>query len=404
MSRLNCYTLTRGRGLWVSGPSRAEVKSGVALVSGINVSAGDEVIVRGTRGLTFYAIEDGVSICVHLGSGASVRIVHEGYDVALDWINAIERLEAMNAKSIVVIGAPETGKSTLSLWIANRLKLGVIEGDVGQNEFGLPTCVSYAVHPDRKAFSLQDFPSPKCVFVGHVSAEKVVDLVISSIVIAGKALGSNYVVDTDGFIQGRGFSYKVALIKALEPDVVIHLGPDYAGLSKAIRRKGYDVLTVPAVPHPRERDRLDRRIYRSQQWARLFTKTRTITVSLDVVSGLCDYGIISEGVIVFDCPRRRLIVSRGRIPVSITGYKLRPGWERGIIAGLMIKRGEYILGLVERINITEEKVILRVPEDVGDIKPQDVMLGWVKLREKFVEEHLQVTLHPEASMVIGRLR
>lgn len=404
MSRLNCYTLTRGRGLWVSGPSRAEVKSGVALVSGINVSAGDEVIVRGTRGLTFYVVEGEASICVHLGSGASAKIVHEGYDVVLEWVNAIKHLEVMGARSIAVMGAPETGKSTLSLWIANRLKLGVIEGDIGQNEFGLPTCVSYTTHPGKKAFFLQDFPSPKCVFVGHVSAEKVVDLVVSSIITASRILGSNYVVDTDGFIQGRGFSYKVALIEALEPDVVVFLGSSSAKLAEAIRRRGYNVLTVPAVLHPRERSRLDRRIYRSQQWARLFTKTRTITVGLGSVSGLCDYSIVSGEVIVFDCPRRRFIVSRGKVPENVTGYRLRPGWERGIIAGLMIGRGDYVLGLVERINAMEERVVLRVPEDTAATKPQDVVLGWVKLKEGFVEEHLHTTLHPEAAVTTKKLR
>ena len=60
--------------------------------------------------------------------------------------NIIDSIVKTNRKKIIIIGPSDTGKSTLTLFIANKLiSMGfqplIIDSDIGQGELAPPTCI-----------------------------------------------------------------------------------------------------------------------------------------------------------------------------------------------------------------------------------------------------------------------
>src|SRR5947209_10904243 len=67
---------------------------------------------------------------------------------SLDWDAALDRAAAMTG-TVVLIGPPDSGKSTFALALANRLAevgrpAAVIDADVGQSEIGPPGAIGMA--------------------------------------------------------------------------------------------------------------------------------------------------------------------------------------------------------------------------------------------------------------------
>ncbi|RUM46882.1 MAG: hypothetical protein DSY37_04155, partial [Hyperthermus sp.] len=344
-------------------------------------------------GFTFFPSSREAELCIRGGSASRAEVVGEGYDTLVEWMKLLDTVEAIKPATVVVVGRVESGKSTLTVWLANRLGLGVIEGDVGQNEFGQPACVSFHEAPSNPILSLQDLDNPRCIFAGHVSAEKIPEIIIAAIIKAGKLVGGGYIVDTDGFIEGRGLFYKLSLIEAVQPDLVVVMGDN--SLSHLLRSMGMDVIMATAVPKPRLRSRRERRLYRMRQWARLFTRANTFKMKNVEIIGLCSWK--NEGdTILYNCPKSMYILGSRRGRSTISGVRrLKPGWEKGLVAGVKTKLGDYRLALIERIDLHDNSVVVRVnaPEDIlkGEVK-----LGWIKLLDNFEEKHFEPLPYPEA--------
>ncbi|NOZ89362.1 MAG: hypothetical protein GXO15_05495 [Crenarchaeota archaeon] len=381
-----CVALDAGEGLWVAGPARVEVVEGCVSVVGFEACSGDVLVVGGARGATFVASGGRARVCIVAGSGAAYTRVPSGR-VFEAWSSLVEKLEAEGASRIVVVGGMETGKSTLVTWLHNVLGLGVVEADVGQNELGLPACVAYS-SDSRRAVALSDLEPSGCLFVGHVSAEKVMDLVVSAAVASARRLRGGFVVDTDGFVAGRGVYYKAALAAALEADAVVVMGSAPA-LSAALRALGLRVYEAPAPELPRERSRLDRRSFRQRMWSRLFSDAETVVLDGVPILGLCPASREGDAT-VYHCPRATLTVAARAPP---RGGGLRPGWEKGLLAAIA-EGGTHTPALVERIvDPVEGRVVVRASKRPAST--EGLILGWVLIHSDYSEEHLPTGLHPE---------
>lgn len=397
-----CVDLQSGEGLWVSGPARVAVEKGSVYASGYTVEAGGEALVRGTRGFTFYAREAS-RLCVHLGAGGSYRVVREGFSIVEAWSRLVEDLRSRGARRIVVVGPVESGKSTLTAWLRNGLELCVVEADVGQNELGLPGMVAYAPWTGR-ALVLQDVEPAGGFFVGHVSAEKAGFLTISATVRASRACSGGFVVDTDGYVRGRGALYKAALAESVGADVVVVLGGQEAGeLARLLAVRGLEVVHAPSPELKRGRSRVDRRSFRQRLYAALFSKSRSLVLDTSLVANICPYTVAIDNVL-YSCDSL-LIVEAQRRPDE--GVWLRPNWARGLLAGLHLASGLDEPALVEQLNLARGRLVVRVREDAS-LEPgsiRGVTLGWVRLGDNFVEEeHLDPGVYPEAVVKTRRRR
>ncbi|KSW11873.1 hypothetical protein CF15_03475 [Pyrodictium occultum] len=391
-----CFDVARGSGLWVSGPARVAVERGSVYASGYTLEADGEALVRGTRGFTFYAIEDS-RLCVHAGAGATARLVREGFETVEAWNRLVEELASRGFRRLVVAGPPDSGKSTLTAWLRNRLELCVVEADVGQNELGLPGMVAYAPWSGR-ALVLQDLEPAGAFFVGHVSAEKAGPLLVSAAARAARACSGGLVADTDGFIQGRGAFQKAAVAEAVgaEAAVVLGSGPGAEQLSRLLAGRGLEVFRAPSPGLLRERSRVDRRSFRQRLYAALFARGRSLVLDTRLVGNLCPYQE-AAGQIVYTCGSLAVVESQRR---AGPGAWVRPGWARGLLAGLSLRSGVDEPALVEQLSPQRGRLVVRVPEASRALREEvlGVTLGWVRLGEGFrEEEHLEPGFYPEAT-------
>jgi polynucleotide 5'-hydroxyl-kinase GRC3/NOL9 len=390
---LECLDASRGIGVWVSGPAKIVVEKGVFLASGLRLEAGREIIIRANRGASFYSLDES-RICVGVGASGSYRVLREGFELIEQWSRIVEDLSSRDFRRIIVVGGVEAGKSTLTAWIHNGLGLPVVEADIGQNELGTPAMVSYASSREP-VIALQDLVPDGGFFVGHVSAEKVMDLVVSASARAALRLSEGFVMDTDGFVEGRGAVYKRGLVEALGPDAVIVLGSK--PLAKTLRGAGAEIIEAPAVPSSlvRLRSRGERRAYRQRAFASLFAGAKPVVLrDVDVVP-LCPL-TIAEDQVVYICGSKAYVESRRR-PEPPAKW-LKPHWARGLIAGLRLRKDTDVLALIEELDVSAQKVVVK-PATIRSVSiegVEQVMLGWIILGENYEEEHLEPMPYPAA--------
>ena len=362
-----------GGGVAVYGPCRVVVEDGCFLVSGLRVCSGGVFVVGGARGVTLFCVDGPCRLRV--GGGGSWRLVGgDGFRVAREWLRVIDDIGARGFRRVVVVGPVDSGKSSFACWVHNRLGYCVVEGDVGQNELGLPCFVCLSCGGCSP--SLFGLGVDYAFFVGHVSAERVVDGVVAGVVSAvRRAGGRGVVVDTDGFVSGRGLLYKVWLCEAVGADLVVVLGGGFGGV---FRGAGFEVVEAPRPPQVLGRGRVDRRVFRERMYARLFSDSYSVVLRLGEVEvvNMCRFGgVVRERgrVCLEDCDGRRVCVGRR--------------WASGLLAGLRVGGGGFVPGLVERFDAAGGRVVLRVPRCYS-VSPGDVsllVLGCVRLGEGFRE-------------------
>jgi polynucleotide 5'-kinase involved in rRNA processing len=403
-----CITVGRNSTVRVYGPAKLVVEAGDLLGPGYYITEGEELVVRSTRG-TSLIVRDDARICYTTGSTGSV-MVYRGVAIHESWMKIVEELESRGVRRIVVLGEPETGKSTMSLWLRNRLKLCLVEGDVGQNELGLPGMIAASKYDGKPYPVINDLVVSKAWFVGHVSAERVTDLIISATLRAARFCG-DYVLDTDGYLGGKGLLYKLGLVSALEPDAAVVMGGHY--ISSALKAVVDVVVNAPRPPILRERDRVDRRAYRERAYANLFSATEPRVFDLNSIRLLnheeCSttrMQLDGRSVYVLECPSGQYLLSH--IPgLKLGKPSLRRGWDRGLLVGVDDGSGGEIPALLESLDYLRERVVVRVPKSFNvPSKPRYMILGYVRLADDLREaEKLDPTPYPRAivrSVAAGR--
>lgn len=203
-----------------------------------------------------------------------------------------ENLDVSNVGGeILVIGAADTGKTTLARYLFQRLqehheRVAFLDGDMGQATLGPPTTMSVALN----ASGAHDFPPSGptfCTFVGDISptghmlptlvgAQRLVER-------ARKEGATAVVCDTTGLVapQRGGGALKLALVDLLRPELVIGLqrGSELEHLLVPLRRSGRTRVVDRPVPDAvRPRDRETRRAHRAARYRGAFATARPLVV------------------------------------------------------------------------------------------------------------------------------
>ena len=135
------------------------------------------------------------------------------------WRAALVR--AADASRIVVIGATDAGKSSfvMQAMAAHEREIALLDLDPGQKMVGAPGTVSLGRYDARaRSASLEAF-----VFLGTTSAR-----MFKATTQAAEALAAGsttLIANTAGFIGGPGIWLQVQTIAALQPDLVVAIGP-----------------------------------------------------------------------------------------------------------------------------------------------------------------------------------
>jgi polynucleotide 5'-hydroxyl-kinase GRC3/NOL9 len=209
-------------------------------------------------------------------------------DVPPDW----KKLTCAPLEGIIlVIGAPDTGKTTFARYLYRRLctrheRVGFIDGDMGQATLGPPTTMTLALsNPDNDAFP----PAGPChrAFVGDVTPRgHMLPTLVGAHRLVQKAReegATEIVFDTTGLVgpdQGGG-ALKRAKIDLLHPAAVVGIQHEreLEHLLHPLRLSGRTrVIDLPASRAARRRDYTVRREHRASQFRRYFANARPLEI------------------------------------------------------------------------------------------------------------------------------
>ncbi len=133
-------------------------------------------------------------------------------------------------EKVVIVGATDSGKSTLSTYLLNTalsqgLAVGVIDEDVGQGDLAPPGCVGGKVLREQ-IFDLRDVEADFFGFVGITSPRGVGSVVLGEVSRVRRRLEEGAAVDfcvvnTDGYMAYDGVLSKVEVIREVDPDFVV---------------------------------------------------------------------------------------------------------------------------------------------------------------------------------------
>lgn len=161
--------------------------------------------------------------------------------------------------SVMLIGAMDTGKSTLAKAIA-RMAIGrgrsvaYIDADIGNSTVGPPTCVGVkTIHSEEDLSSLES--ANQLHFVGGISPDRLVlQHVVATAALAevGRREADLVLVDTTGSISGViGETLKYHKTELVRPDTVVALqrGGELEPIIGMLQRFfSVEVLSAPADP------------------------------------------------------------------------------------------------------------------------------------------------------------
>jgi polynucleotide 5'-hydroxyl-kinase GRC3/NOL9 len=207
-------------------------------------------------------------------------------DVPVSW----ERLDLASIRGVVlVIGAPNTGKSTFARYLFNRLraegrKTAYLDGDPGQSELSPPTTMTATFHPEgvwdrKKQVEVWRFfigsTSPR----GHMLASLVGAARLCKVVFDKGA--ECLVYDTSGLVDPTkgGAALKEAKINLLKADYVfaIQSGEELEYLLRPLRRsQKTELVELSSSPAVRSRNQRERQQHRSRQYVRYFGEGNTL--------------------------------------------------------------------------------------------------------------------------------
>lgn len=257
----------------------------------------------------------------------------------------------------MVIGAPDTGKSTFARYLFERLsgeglKVAFLDGDPGQSTLGPPSTLTLVLaHAGESRFP----PEGKLWrrFIGSVSPRgHMLPLLVSAarLVQIGLERGADVVVyDTCGLIdptQG-GVALKLAKIELLQPQALfaLQVSDELETLLMPMRRsKRTLVVDMISSPDVRQRAQSERQAYRAKLFASYFKTAGMVEISWRNLS-------------VFPAPRFAL------------SHVVSLNDESGFTLGL---------GIVQDVNRQNQTITLLTPlSSLGEV--QSITLGDISL-------------------------
>jgi len=195
-----------------------------------------------------------------------------------EWNGLIEKLKNQRC-TVLLIGATDSGKSSLVKYlvkglIKEKIKVSIVDSDVGQSTLGLPGTICMKVFTNEK--DIENFRFEKMFFVGSLNPAKKIPLMIDGskkMVNICREKSEIIFVDTTGLVSGEiGRALKIGKIRAIKPEyiVAIQKQDELEHILKLI--DDLNIYRIRASSMAKRRDREDRIEYRKNKFLDYFNE------------------------------------------------------------------------------------------------------------------------------------
>jgi len=401
-------SLRIGKTLLVDGPATVQVASGIVNVMGAVFAEGSLVKVRGFRRTPFYAEQSEASLVVE---GDNYRVI-DGSTIPASWVEAAEKTAAEEKGVVIVVGETDSGKTSLATFLVNYYlnfhgEVGVVDSDPGQNDLGIPGTVSAGVV--NKGLSDLSQVKPEVIeFVGFTAPESGVEELKEAVSTVLKRLRERgvekIVLNTDGWADSKGLSFKAELIRAVKPGFVVSLleGEKALVFTRTVD-PGARMIQVEKSRYVKRRSRMHRRTLRMLNYRRHFARTRLVKKPLSETVFLNHPFLKGEPAqtpgelsgLGFEALETRLYMgtlyvrirdeTEDPVTLNLGGRRiimLGENWEKGLLVGL--GRNSRIIGVGIIESLSGGEVTVKTPLTTGF---DTVKLGEIKLDASFNERN-----------------
>ncbi|WP_048146503.1 Clp1/GlmU family protein [Pyrococcus abyssi] len=331
-------------------------------------------------------------------------------DVPQDRLLAVEKIESLRKPAkVMIIGDVDTGKTTLTIYLANELlsrgfRVAIIDSDIGQKGILPPATISLAF-VDSHFTSLDDLKAFSHYFIGTITPNQYFgEMVVGVMKLSELAMKFSDVVliDTTGMIYGSGVELKRMKIEAVKPNLILALERNN---ELAPILKGYEDITIRLEVSEKAKDfsRSERRELRREKWRKYFENSKIVNFNLDDV--LVTGTSLFQGEEIGDTEKSLLerlfkwLIIHGR-KIGNKYFVVKVDASEGprivdknvvkyfdfsklsnILLGLIDKQGFCIgLGILKSINFKEKKIEVLTPvEDLSSVA--EIRFGRVRVRE-----------------------
>jgi len=366
-------TVRRGKTLLIDGPASVTLLSGSVRVWGAVIKPPFKIVVRNGRRLPFEAPSDS-EFELMLGETSSF-LEMEGSSIPKSWTDCANLLLASKEHLwVIVLGAVDTGKTSLCTYLANQAlgegrKVAIMDGDLGQSDIGPPSTVGSAriIAPIVELYGIQ---AQSLAFVGTTTPSKDVSASLNAL----KTLRSKIseidadlvIVNTDGWVQGEeAIDHKRQLAELFEPCRIVvireadELGPLLEKLGSA------DAITVESSKAAKKRGHDTRKSLRELVFRKYLKNGKVRSYPLNLVRGAAR---IVEPV--------RANERSPSVHYEPTSTK-RDENQKGVIVGLEGDKGDFLgIGIICSIDHDRRtvKVYTPVNQDVRAINVGQIRL------------------------------
>jgi len=264
-------------------------------------------------------------------------------------VDELETLLAERRQVCVLLGAVDTGKTTLAFELARRLaargrRVALVDSDVGQSHVGPPTTIGWAFISD--SLPPEQSPQPESLyFVGSTSpARRILPVVVGTkkMVDAASDAGADVIlVDTSGMVRGDlAWTLKYFKLDIISPTHIAAVQRE-AEIEHLLRpwegRQGVTVLRLRTDPNVRIKSTKERTEYRQALFREYFAEACEVEFLLDEV--------------------RIVDADAGMEPPEDDATMLR--LAEGQVVGLSDACGSLMgLGVVRRLNLRRGRLII----------------------------------------------
>ena len=195
----------------------------------------------------------------------------------------------------VIIGATDTGKSTLAKFLIfnlcqRGLKVALVDADIGQSFLGPPATIGFSLFKSDPDWKLLLSP-PEIFFVGSVAPEGYFPIHLEGVKrMVGKAVSMAAdvtLVDTTGFVLGdTGRELKRRKIDLISPQFVLALekSDELESILENYKEKPLPkIFRLPLSEEVRPRSMEERRIYRDDRFREYFKTSSILELAIEAV-------------------------------------------------------------------------------------------------------------------------